>query len=161
MKKATLTKAVVMVIWGVGTALASSAQDSNGQSSEAKLDAESVIAERQGAFRAIDKKTKTLKRELKKSETDWQNASLVAEELQSHSTNLMALFPEGSGAGSKSKEKIWQSKSQFDRLLNDMVAGYTLTNQASQQKNTSQAQQGLKQAESTCRACHRQYRSLW
>ncbi|MGF1703557.1 cytochrome c [Photobacterium makurazakiensis] len=125
------------------------------------VSSETAIAERQAAFRAIEQGSKQISRELKAGNVDWSLTSEIAGNLEKNSTNLVHLFPEGSSKGSKSKEKVWQDKSQFDRMLDDMAQGFVLLNEATENQDPVLAQRGLKQAESTCRACHRQYRSLW
>lgn len=122
---------------------------------------EEAISQRQSTFGLIEHDAKDMGKALKAKEVNWDRLELTAKKLHEASTRLDSLFPEGSLEGSKAKDKVWDDNVKFERLLNEMDDGFELLYQATLEKDKSLAQQGLKQAQSTCKACHRQYRSRW
>ncbi|WEM45492.1 cytochrome c (plasmid) [Photobacterium sp. DA100] len=122
---------------------------------------EHSIAQRQHAFGQIERGVKQAGKELKNKQVHWESLEQVSLELHESSTSLLPLFPEGSQDGSKAKESVWQDKAKFDRLLHEMDKGFEQLYRAATNKDNTSALQGLKQAQSTCKSCHRQYRSRW
>ncbi|CCO48043.1 putative Cytochrome c556 [Vibrio nigripulchritudo SOn1] len=119
------------------------------------------ITIRQEAFELIEKQTDQVAALLRKRETDWQAVLEVSEQLAENSAMLKDAFPPESQAGSKAKDSVWTKPEKFHSLMHDFGEGYATLLSASKEQNLSLAEQGLNQAEKTCRACHRSYRSRW
>ena len=157
------SKAVVMsAVMGLGltfstVTLATSAE---GQQ-ENQLSATQSIEKRQQAFVQIESGAKLAGKTLDNNQVDWDSLEQISQQLHESSVSLHSLFPEGSHQGSKAKEKVWKDKAKFERSLNQMDAGFEQLYQATLAEDKKAAQQGLKSAQSTCKACHRQYRSRW
>ncbi|GHA39520.1 cytochrome c [Photobacterium aphoticum] len=128
-----------------------------------EVNVEQAIEQRQAAFSDIDSTTRSVARALKQDDVDWVWVSEKADELQQHSQRLSGLFPLGSAEGSKTKEKVWDNKHQgaFHTGLAHMDAGFVALYHAAQKQNRQAALQGVEEAQSTCKGCHRQFRALW
>ncbi|MGR5062990.1 cytochrome c [Photobacterium sp. DNB22_13_2] len=120
-----------------------------------------AISMRQSAFELIEQDAKLAGKALKAKEVNWDNLKPTTKKMYEASTRLESLFPEGSLEGSKAKDKVWKDRARFEQLLNEMDDGFVQLYQATMKEDKAAAQQGLKQAQSTCKACHRQYRSRW
>ncbi|MGF1842019.1 cytochrome c [Vibrio clamense] len=127
----------------------------NAQSSQ------NIIDTRQHSFSSIENKTEQLEEVLDKDKPDWTEVVTISEELTHHSTQLRALFPEGSSEGSKAKGTIWEKPEKFNKLMMEMDQGFKDLYQASKNQDLNSAQNGLEQAQDTCNSCHRSYRSRW
>ncbi|WP_045414992.1 c-type cytochrome [Vibrio owensii] len=119
------------------------------------------IETRQNAFEQIESLSKQADKTLKGSNTDWHALEQIGVELTRHSAQLQQAFPEGSQAESKAKKEVWSKPDNFNRLMLQMDEGFAQLYQAAQNQQVSSAEAGLKQAQSTCRSCHRAYRSRW
>ncbi|WP_039985902.1 c-type cytochrome [Vibrio owensii] len=119
------------------------------------------IETRQNAFERIESLSKQADKTLKGSNTDWHALEQIGVELTRHSAQLQQAFPEGSQAESKAKKEVWSKPDNFNRLMLQMDEGFAQLYQAAQNQQVSSAEAGLKQAQSTCRSCHRAYRSRW
>ena len=157
------SKAVVMsAVMGLGLTFSTvSLATSAGGQQENQLSAAQCIEQRQQAFVQIEEGAKLAGKTLDKNQVDWDSLEQISQQLHQSSVSLHALFPEGSQQGSKAKEKVWKDKAKFERSLNQMDAGFEQLYQATLTQDKKAAQQGLKSAQSTCKACHRQYRSRW
>ncbi|MBW3698186.1 cytochrome c [Vibrio sp. T187] len=122
---------------------------------------EAEISQRQTAFSSIEDDLKSASRLLDGKSTDWEALTAVSRELIEHGNTLNESFPEGSQKGSKAKKEVWTSPSKFNTLLAQMDAGFEALYNASAQQDPKQASAGIKQAEKTCKSCHRSYRSRW
>lgn len=71
------------------------------------------------------------------------------------------LFVQGSQLDSKAKDKVWDDNMQFKAALDKMNNSFIKMDSAIQQQDKNTAKDALKQANNTCRNCHRQYRSRW
>ncbi|MDP2573308.1 cytochrome c [Vibrio penaeicida] len=120
-----------------------------------------VIESRQEAFSIIETKTDEAVELIGKSEIDWNAALKASDVLVENSGLLFNAFPHGSESGSKAKALVWSKPEKFDALLVELHNGYVSFQQGSKEQDLSLAEQGLKQAEKTCRSCHRSYRSRW
>ncbi|MET2900647.1 cytochrome c [Vibrio rotiferianus] len=119
------------------------------------------IETRQNAFEQIESLSKQADKTLKGSDTDWYALEQIGVELTRHSVQLQQAFPEGSQVDSKAKEEVWSKPDNFNRLMLQMDEGFAQLYQAAQNQQVSSAETGLKQAQSTCRSCHRAYRNRW
>ncbi|WP_431787275.1 c-type cytochrome [Vibrio harveyi] len=124
-------------------------------------DFNSQIDMRQNAFEQIESLSKQADKTLNGSNTDWQALAQIGNELSRHSEHLLQAFPQGSQADSKAKKEVWSKPENFNRLMVQMDEGFVQLYQAAQDQQVSAAEAGLKQAQSTCRSCHRAYRSRW
>lgn len=120
-----------------------------------------IIDTRQHSFSSIENKAEQLEEELDKDKPDWTEVVTISEELTRHSTQLRALFPEGSSENSKAKKAIWEKPEKFNQLMMEMDQGFKDLYQASKRQDISAAKNGLEQAKDTCNSCHRSYRSRW
>lgn len=122
---------------------------------------ETEIEARQNAFSEIETGLEQASDVIDGSETDWDQLTILSQTLKEHGNTLTVSFPKGSQEGSKAKEAVWDKSTKFDSLLNQMNSGFEDMYRASQQQNANMAEAGVKQVESTCRGCHRTYRSRW
>ncbi|GAL17682.1 hypothetical protein JCM19235_6235 [Vibrio maritimus] len=122
---------------------------------------EEMIAARQNAFSNIENQTKVVSKQVKKSDIDWQAMLAASEQLTVDSTMLSNAFETGSQEGSKAKESVWSKPEKFNRLLAEMQQGYKQVAEGVDKQSIDEVQRGLKVAESTCKSCHRSYRSRW
>ncbi len=132
--------------------LALCAQDSN---------AKDIIDARQKAFSDIESQTKVVKKILNGNETDWSNLLEASHQLVASSDALKGAFVSGTQVGSKARESVWGKPEKFNRLLQQMQEGYQQVALGAQKQSTVEIEKGLKAAESTCKSCHRSYRSRW
>ncbi|WP_295893464.1 cytochrome c [uncultured Vibrio sp.] len=119
------------------------------------------IDDRQQAFTHIENELESTKRLLGNRNTDWVDLTERSEALQQYGELLHVSFPLGSHSESKAKKKVWDNPEKFERLLNQMTASFDTLSQASQQQDKALAKKSLKSANSTCKNCHRSYRSRW
>ncbi|PSW15666.1 cytochrome C [Photobacterium rosenbergii] len=153
---------VVGVALGLGLSFSTvSLATSAGGQQDTQSSAAQSIEQRQQAFVQIESGAKLAGKTLDNKQVDWEGLEQISQELHQSSVSLHSLFPEGSQQGSKAKEKVWKDKAKFERSLNQMDAGFEQLYQATLTADKKVAQQGLKSAQSTCKACHRQYRSRW
>lgn len=132
------------------------AQASDNVSAETKIrDVES----RQYAFSQIAKQQKQIDKALGKSSPDWQQLEILSADLIANSASLQHLFVPGSQSGSKAKSKVWDNNIKFKGALTKMDNNFVSMGAAIQQQDKGMAKNALKQANNTCRNCHRQYRS--
>lgn len=117
------------------------------------------IDARQQAFSNIENQSEQVESMLDSDTPNWNEVALMSGELVSHSQLLKVSFPEGSQKGSKSKQSVWDKPEKFTRLINEMDDGFVQLYEASMQQNKELAEAGLEQAQDTCNACHRTYRS--
>lgn len=122
---------------------------------------ETEIKARQNAFSEIETVLGQVDDVIDGSKTDWNELVSVSQTLQEHGHTLAVSFPKGSQNGSKAKDAVWDKSNKFDSLLSQMNSGFEEMYRASQEQSVNMAENGLKQAESTCRGCHRTYRSRW
>ncbi|MGF1773296.1 cytochrome c [Vibrio wakamikoensis] len=130
------------------------------QNAQAMSHAES-IATRQSAFERIESQTERVADQVSKSQVDWQALQVASEQLLEDSLLLSAAFPVGSQQGSKAKESVWKKPAKFQQLLTDMQQGYQQVVDGVQSQSVESVEAGLDAANSTCRSCHRSYRSRW
>ncbi|WP_394150175.1 c-type cytochrome [Vibrio maritimus] len=122
---------------------------------------EEMIAARQNAFSNIENQTKVVSKQVKKSDIDWQAMLAASEQLTVDSTMLSNAFETGSQEGSKAKASVWSKPEKFNRLLAEMQQGYKQVSEGVDKQSIDEVKRGLKVAESTCKSCHRSYRSRW
>ncbi|MEC6830456.1 cytochrome c [Photobacterium toruni] len=118
-----------------------------------------VINARQQAFSNIEDQSEQVETMLDSDSPNWNKVTLISGELMNHSQRLKISFPKGSQKGSKSKQAVWDKPEKFNRLINEMDNGFVQLYQASTLQNKALAATGLEQAQDTCNACHRTYRS--
>lgn len=119
------------------------------------------INSRQEAFEQIKSLIKNTKRTLDGSNTNWSKLQQHTTSLTERSKSLQTLFPSGSQSGSKAKKSIWTKPERFQQLLARMDQGFQELYQASKNQDVTLAEMGLDKAKSTCKSCHRSYRSRW
>ncbi|MEZ8824517.1 cytochrome c [Vibrio amylolyticus] len=124
-------------------------------------DYEKQIDDRQAAFSQIEQELDSAKRIINGNKTYWVELKQHSELLQQYGLVLADSFPVGSHTGSKAKEKIWDSLDKFDQLLSQMTMSFDDLEKASQRRDPTMANDAIKRANSTCRNCHRSYRSRW
>ncbi|MGR5093981.1 c-type cytochrome [Vibrio maritimus] len=122
---------------------------------------EEMIEARQNAFSNIENQTKVVSKQVKKSDIDWQAMLAASEQLMVDSNMLSHAFEAGSLEGSKAKESVWSKPEKFNRLLAEMQQGYKQVAEGVDKQSIDEVKRGLKVAESTCKSCHRSYRSRW
>ncbi|WP_037027757.1 c-type cytochrome [Psychromonas aquimarina] len=127
----------------------------------ASQDFSSEIENRQAAFTAIEKYNEQIEEILDQSDSDWVLLEKRSAELVELSNSLTRLFPSGSAENSKAKENIWKNSDDFNKKLSVMQSHYSALEQGIKSKDKSAAEKALKQVNSTCRSCHRSYRSRW
>lgn len=119
------------------------------------------IVQRQTAFSHIDKQQEQMAELLNGTEFNWQQLASLSTALNANSSSLQHLFVVGSQSGSKAKGKIWDDNQKFKAALAKMGKSFVLMDNAIKQQDSHAAKTALKQANNTCRSCHRQYRSRW
>ncbi|GAB6261340.1 cytochrome c [Photobacterium sp. R1] len=120
-----------------------------------------VIEHRQNTFQLIETELEEAEDLLDGAETPWGALDPIALKLLLAGRELKQSFPPGSDAGSSASHQIWKNPEPFQALLDEMGQGFSLLHQAVKQQNVRLAEQGIEQAEATCRRCHRSYRSFW
>lgn len=135
-----------------------SVQASDGVSAETKI---RDVEMRQHAFSQIETQQKQINKALGKSSPDWQQLEILSADLIANSATLQHLFVPGSQSGSKAKDKVWDNNIKFKSTLAKMDNSFISMDHAIQQQDKSIAKNALKQANNTCKNCHRQYRSRW
>ena len=118
-----------------------------------------LINTRQQAFVHIENQSEQVEGMIDEDAPKWNEIELISHELSKHSQLLTTAFPEGSQDGSKAKEAIWNKPEKFNQLMQEMDSGFVQLYLASQQQDKALAEAGLEQAQDTCNACHRSYRS--
>ncbi|PKH08125.1 cytochrome c [Moritella sp. Urea-trap-13] len=119
------------------------------------------VEQRQAAFSQIETQQKQIDKALGKSSPNWQQLEVLSSELAANSASLQHLFVSGSQFDSKAKGKVWDDNMQFKAALEKMNNSFIKMDTAIQQQDKRTAKDALKQANNTCRNCHRQYRSRW
>lgn len=119
------------------------------------------IKTRQHAFSQIDKQQKLIYKGLEKSSSDWAQLAVLSTELTANSGELQHLFIQGSQVDSKAKDAVWDDNIKFKTALAKMDNHFIDMATAIQEQDKHSAKAALKQANNTCRSCHRQYRSRW
>ncbi|KXO07234.1 hypothetical protein AKG98_2581 [Moritella sp. JT01] len=119
------------------------------------------VEQRQTAFSQIDKQQKQINKALGNSTPNWQQLEVQSAELTAHSASLQTLFVPGSQSGSKAKDKVWDDNMKFKAALTKMDNSFIKMDGAIKQQDKYAAKDALKEANKTCRNCHRQYRSRW
>lgn len=120
---------------------------------------ETTIQARQDSFAAIETQLKEAQMLIDGKNTNWENLESLSKALQKHSQTLAVSFPIGSQENSKANADVWSKPEKFNMLMQKMDAGFQQIYQASLEKDAILAEQGVEQANDTCRACHRSYRS--
>jgi len=118
-----------------------------------------LINARQQAFVHIENQSEQVEDMMDEDVPNWSEIESISQQLVQHSQLLNTVFPEGSQAGSKAKEAVWDKPEKFNQLMQEMDSGFALLYQASQQQDKEAAEAGLEQAQDTCNGCHRSYRS--
>ena len=119
------------------------------------------MAQRQSAFSEIEKQQKQINKALGNSTPNWQQLDVLSTALTANSASLQHLFVPGSQLDSKAKDKVWDDNMKFKAALAKMDNNFIKMNTAIKQQDKDTAKDALKQANNTCRSCHRQYRSRW
>ncbi|KJG55837.1 cytochrome C [Photobacterium kishitanii] len=122
---------------------------------------DSEIKQRQQVFSNIEILSEQAEELIDDKNTNWAKLEQVSREIKQQSFLLLDLFPQGSQQGSKAKQAVWNKPQKFSAQLKQMIIGFEQLNQASQERNMHLAGQGMESAQSTCRSCHRSYRSRW
>jgi cytochrome c556 len=91
----------------------------------------------------------------------WQQAAPIAVELANKVAQLNTLFPESSKDEGRAKDAIWEEWEEFSQRLHRLESDFRSVSNAIAANDHKQAQEHLEMATSACRACHRNYRSLW
>ncbi|MDE1461654.1 c-type cytochrome [Spartinivicinus poritis] len=118
-----------------------------------------IISQRQQSFKAIEIFFDNF--EEPDSDIEWQIINKESAKLAKATQQLPNLFPIGSDKNSKSKEKIWDNKQDFNIRLDKLNSAFNNIQQATQEKNQQLLIENYKLAKSSCNSCHRKYRSLW
>ncbi len=119
------------------------------------------IEARQTAFSEIETVVDKASDIIDGQNTDWNELNVVSQVLSADGDTLNVSFPVGSQSGSKATVDIWEKPEKFNSLLTQMDDAFKSLYVASQDHNVKAAESALKQAESSCRSCHRSYRSRW
>lgn len=122
---------------------------------------ENTIEQRQAAFSDIESNTKAAGKMIDGDETDWAALLVMSEQLVASGDVVSNTFVAGSDEGGKAKSDVWEKPEKFERLMLEMNDGYQSLVVAAQHQDAKKAKQAIKSAESTCRSCHRSYRSRW
>lgn len=121
--------------------------------------ASDVVDQRQQAFDTIEKTIEQTEPLISASDIDWTKLEENSAVLASKSASLQDLFPEGSTANSKARAAIWESPEKFNTLLVQLNSGFETMNKGAAGQDLAMVESGLKEAQTTCRNCHRSYRS--
>lgn len=119
-----------------------------------------VVNNRQHVFSSIEDVSKQVDSELNSHDVDWLKVGELSEMLVEHGEVLKVSFSEGD-TGGKAKKEIWSKPEKFNQLMLQMNQGFVELYQASVEQDLSSAEQGLDSVNSTCKGCHRTYRSRW
>lgn len=121
---------------------------------------DAVVDRRQDSFGELKQSLKRIGRELKEEQPDWASLAVDADRAKELTRWLHHAFPQGSAAGSRAKERIWDDWSDFNsRLtrLSDATEGLAV---AGMERDRQRLAGRLEEATGTCRGCHMEYRSL-
>ena len=119
------------------------------------------VEQRQNAFSKIDEQQEQIEDLLDDNNNNWQQLITLSTALNANSSSLQHLFVEGSQPGSKAKDKVWKDNDKFKAALAEMNNRFIKIDGAIKQHDKYAAKDALKEANKTCRNCHRQYRSRW
>lgn len=119
------------------------------------------VAARQKAFERIEAKAEWIADQVGQSQVDWQALEVASEQLLADSLLLSESFPAGSLQGGKAKETVWTKPEKFQKLLTEMQQGHQQVVEGVKSQSVKSVEKGLDAANSTCRSCHRSYRSRW
>ena len=122
---------------------------------------EQDVVQRQTAFSQIDDQQEQIENMLDDDDYNWQQLENVSSELTANSASLQRLFVPDSQLDSRAKDKVWDENQKFRAALAKMDNSFVMMNNAIKQQDSNAAKNALKQANKTCRSCHRQFRSLW
>ncbi len=122
-------------------------------------DFSNTIKQRQQTFKAIEAFIDDFEKPI--SNIEWEIINKKISELAKLTHQLPELFPPGSSEDSKSKEKIWDSKQDFNHRLAELNNAFNNMQQASLEKKWQLLTENYKIAKNSCNSCHRKYRSLW
>ncbi|QUM80069.1 MULTISPECIES: cytochrome c [unclassified Moritella] len=119
------------------------------------------VEQRQNAFSEIDEQQEQIEDLLDDNNNNWQQLITLSTALNANSSSLQHLFVAGSQPGSKAKDKVWNDNDKFKAALTKMDNSFIKMDRAIKQQDKYAAKDALKEANKTCRNCHRQYRSRW
>lgn len=114
---------------------------------------------RQQIYSSIDDQSEILEELI--DDQLWQQAAPLAVELADKVAQLNTLFPESSKDEGRAKDAIWEEWNEFSQRLHALENDFRGISTAIVANDNQQAQKHLDMATSACRACHRNYRSLW
>ncbi|QUM77155.1 cytochrome c [Moritella sp. 24] len=131
------------------------------QASDKTPTLEQDVAQRQAAFSQIEELQEKVDSMLDSAIPNWQELENTSASITTSSASLQRLFVSGSQLDSKAKDKVWSDNQKFKAALAKMDNSFVMMDNAIAQQDKSAAKSALKQANKTCRNCHRQYRSRW
>lgn len=124
-----------------------------------------IIESRQEAFNVIEQGLEEIEEQLDSDKIHWQAIKSVSVQLVEHASVLEHSFPEGTGNDqlddTRAKKSIWQDSVAFNRQMVSLTKAIELINIAVEDKNKQRVFSSIDDANTTCRRCHMEYRSLW
>lgn len=124
-------------------------------------DFNSQIKTRQDAFENIEDALEVAEELAEESAKNWSELARTSRKLSNLGHTLLSAFPKGSHNDSRAEVEIWEQPEKFNRLLSQLNSGFDTMKKASEQQDVQLLEQGIEQAESTCKSCHKSYRSFW
>lgn len=113
--------------------------------------------QRKQLFKQIDHQHDELKELL--ADQQWQQASTVATGLANDVQQLQQLFPAQSAGKGRSRAAVWERWDDFSARLRKLENAYSAIATSAAEGHLDEAARF--EALSSCRSCHKQYRSLW
>ncbi len=129
--------------------------------SAAAQDFDLQIKTRQQAFETIEQSLERAEDIADSRDPNWQQLSKLSGELIELGNTVKNAFPKGSHKSSRAQTDIWEEPVKFNALMTQLNNGFITIANGSHNKNINEIEQGIEQAEDTCKSCHRGYRSLW
>lgn len=124
-------------------------------------EAQSIVDSRQTTFEKAEQLIEQSEDLIDNATPDWEQLELVTGKLVSTGNILSQSFPKGSHHSSRAKLNIWQQPAKFNSLFKKMNDGYLMMQTGVENQDIKQINNGIKQAQKTCKSCHRSYRSFW
>ncbi|WP_407330728.1 c-type cytochrome [Enterovibrio sp. 27052020O] len=117
------------------------------------------IDERQKGFLSFADNLKSMKKLEDGSDSDWAQIKSLALKNSETVATLPALFPEGSEIGSRSRSAVWSKWDKFEQNLSTLNTQFTDMASAAEAQDAKALKKAFKDAERSCKNCHRGFRT--
>ena len=122
--------------------------------------AETVIEQRQAAFKQIKESMSAVKDQLKSP--DFGVARTNAVQVVDNAKAVTELFPEGSYEGdTRAKKKIWKNLEDFQARQQQLIANAEALVAATQSGDKKRLKSAFKTVSKDCKGCHMRYRQVF